>query len=217
MARINAVLLTLVVFAYVSSDLVYAQIEQPPTIFCFDDLVYFQNVDAGTVIITDTAGGSKHIEVNGTIANDIWLMGRTSMTFNSGNARVRTRDFSILDFTGGYSEYLGIQDSSCVYIAGGEITYLTAFESSKVHFYGYDFEIIRYDVPIWGTVGPTDGLVTGFWGDGTPFSIEIGNYHSEDSIDSPITFDHLVLHEVPEPASAVLLELAGVLLRRRKI
>lgn len=214
MAREKAGLCLYCIYAFVSC--VYAQVELPPTIFCYDGLVHFQNVDVGTVSVVDTIDGSKHVEINGTVANDIWLMERTSMTFDSGNARVRTRESSVLTFNAGFSETLELHGNSGAYLHGGDISYIMAFENSQVHFYGYGFEIIRYDATVMGTIGPVDGLVAGFWADGTPFSIDVGNYHNEDSsIDNSITFDHFVFHEIPEPTTLYLFA-CGLLVAAKK-
>jgi hypothetical protein len=68
--------------------------------------------------------------------------------------------------------------------------------SSIVHIYGYDFD---YE-PLGGDFN--DGLVSGYWADDSSFSISLKNWQTP-------TYDHIVFHEIPEPASFSLLA-AGI-------
>jgi hypothetical protein len=88
-------------------------------------------------------------------------------------------------------------------ISGGQITGRGIYapsDGSVVNIYGYGFEY-NPDVP----------NLIGFWADGTPFGIvfrdPVGeNIHS---------YDKVVLHEIPEPATLLLLGLGAVMLRKR--
>jgi hypothetical protein len=89
-----------------------------------------------------------------------------------------------------------------VNLHGGQIFGdLTIYNSTAwVHIFGYGFN----NDPFLGSP------LTGFWSGGTPFSINLVD-------DTISTYDQLIFHEIPEPASIILLGLGGLLLRKRKL
>jgi len=80
-------------------------------------------------------------------------------------------------------------------ISGGQITYFIDCGKGVVNVYGYGFE---YDSP------EHSPNLTGFWADGTPFGLDF------------IAYDRVVLHEIPEPATLLLLGLGSLALRRKR-
>jgi len=90
---------------------------------------------------------------------------------------------------------LDARNSSVMNLFGGSEPFtLTAYDSSVVNIYGYGF-VVDY-------IG-----IKGFWANGDPLSIILRPYSG--------TYPHVILHEIPEPNSIVIL-LSGVLFAVRK-
>ena len=104
---------------------------------------------------------------------------------------------------------------------GGEIVYINAFQGiasfyggtvsgniaahgGYYHVYGYDFDY-----------NPDIGRLTGLWENGTPFSINM-NPLSSDQPNYQAVWSAVTLHEIPEPATLLLLGLGGLMLRRKR-
>lgn len=182
-----------------------------PDIYCLDDEVYFQNADVFEFYVVDTPENSKYITVNGDVEASLWLYENVTVEFNKGNIRyISLMDSSRIIFNGGSSEFIGVQKNAVAHLYGGDITNLSAWGSSEVHFYGYGFDV--YDT---GKLGLEVGSVSGFWQDGTPFDISL-NSASLSGIENPKAVDHLYFHEIPEPASLLFLDCGLIFLRRKK-
>ena len=91
-------------------------------------------------------------------------------------------------------------DYSTLNLHGGQIFNSLEIEhlTTWVHIYGYGFN----NDPFIGSP------LTGFWADATPFSINLVD-------DTISTYNQIVFHEIPEPASIILLGLGGLMFRRR--
>ena len=109
---------------------------------------------------------------------------------------VYPRDDSTINFTGATCTNVEVGGGT-FNISGGQILgqIYAPTNGSVVNIYGYGFEY--------------DGQLTGFWSDGTPFGIAFretvpggGNAYS---------YDKVVLHEIPEPATLLLLGLGIVM------
>ncbi len=106
---------------------------------------------------------------------------------------------STVNIIGGHIFGAGAMDFSVLNIKGGDIGFLRTSPNSKINVYGKQLSITNTG----GSFG--FGKVTGVWSDDQSFDISI--YDN--------TYNNIVLHEIPEPASVVLL-LTGTLLVLRK-
>ncbi len=168
------------------------------------------NMLGGTVTEVLSAKDSSILHVSGGTVNHL----ENSYTHNgainiSGNVIIQSvviNGSATTYINGGSLNTVEIYSSGVNDIYGSTINgYLLA--SSQVNIYGNSF---NYD-PLAGAYD--GGQLTGFWLNGTAFSIDIKNYGGGD-LPVGITYDNLNL--IPEPASMVLLGLGGLLLRRRK-
>lgn len=99
---------------------------------------------------------------------------------------------------------LEISDSGTANLYGGFINYyLYATGVSIVNIHGYGF---NYDPDSGEWNG---GQLSGFWLNGSPFSIDL-----LDNIDSTF-YNHVVLYEIPEPASLLLFGLGAIITKKR--
>jgi len=118
-------------------------------------------------------------------------------TVDMGGGSVWTlglNESSVVNIYDGWIDALFAGDSSTVNLFGGVIAlYVQATEFSTVNIYGYGFEV-------------TPGGLTGYWLDGTEFSMGTRRTTLPDP--------HYVL--VPEPATFLVLSLGGLLFVRRK-
>ena len=120
---------------------------------------------------------------------------------NGGIWDLNTYSYSELTISGGEINDLGGHGESIINLSGGQIFGdLTVFNPTAwVHIYGYGFN----NDPFAGSP------LTGFWVDSTPFSINL--------VDSTIsTYDQIIFHEIPEPATLILFGLGGLVLRRKR-
>jgi len=174
--------------------------------------------------------------------DDVWVYDTppqiTTLDMTGGEVAVlKNYDWSITNISGGLVAYALSYDNSTINISGGIVHEATISGTGtinmtdgtcwrlgvgngvvnlyggqitingirghlgRVNIYGYGFE---YD-PYHAQYGGSDGMLTGFWADGTPFAIDFWEP----------AYDMVVLHEVPEPATLLLLGLGAVMLRRR--
>ena len=141
----------------------------------------------------------------------IWNDATVDMTGGLVTNDLVLRDQSTLNLSGGTTWSIYAEDSSTVNMTGGNLPgWVTAEWSwsgpnqALINIYGYSFNYAPDD-------GIADGgQLTGFWQDGTPFSMDFG--------DGPGStyYDHVNLHVIPEPGTILLLGLGGVFLRRKR-
>jgi len=120
---------------------------------------------------------------------------------NGGIWEIKTASYSELTINGGEFYEIVVGQESTLDLYGGQIfgTLMVDHTTAWVNIYGYDFN----NDPFMGSP------LTGFWADDTPFSINL--------VDDPIsTYDQIIFHEIPEPATAALFGLGFLLLRKRK-
>jgi len=156
-------------------------------------------VDYDTLLMT---GGEGHnLDLldwsTGTIENTSPIIGEGV----GGIWEIETKSFSELTISGGEINDLFGYDYSEISLSGGQILGdLTVYAPTAwVHIFGYGFN----NDPFPGSP------LTGFWADDTPFSINL--------VDSSIsTYDQIIFHEIPEPATLLLFALGGLALRKRR-
>jgi hypothetical protein len=120
--------------------------------------------------------------------------------YNGGIWQLNTHSYSELTVEGGEIQYLEAHHESLINLFGGQILGdLTVFhDTAWVHIYGYGFN----NDPFLGSP------LTGFWADDTAFSINLVD-------DTISTYDQIIFHEIPEPATLLLLGLGAITIRRR--
>lgn len=111
---------------------------------------------------------------------------------------VIVNDSSTFNFFQGVVDSFNLLDSSTANLYGGTINlYLQAEVSPTVNIYGYNFDVM--DVP-------AGHMLSGYWGDGSEFSMYLRG----------ATYEQVTLHVIPEPGSFSFVGLALLLLRTRK-
>lgn len=130
---------------------------------------------------------------------------QTIVTFVTGSeaSRIHSNDTSIVDIYDGTIWSIIIHESSTMNFYGGEINrVLNIFEESTLNVFGTNFLIVNgnnNDEP--------HASLSGTWENDNDFS-----FHFYRMSEIP---DNVILHEIPEPASIILLG-SGILLVKRK-
>jgi hypothetical protein len=146
----------------------------------------------GTIVSLDEFNSSRVDIQAGTISQGTSLWNQSQMTFSGGNLNLflETHDFAAAD------------------LKGGQLNgWLYAADTSIINIYGYGF---NYN-PLAGT--KNGGLLTGSWANGQAFGLNL----LDNLQTNTITYQHIILHEIPEPASLLLLAMGGrLIIRKRK-
>jgi hypothetical protein len=119
---------------------------------------------------------------------------------NASAVTIGAGDYGMLNMIGGTADNVGANESGTINLYGGIINrHLGASGESVLNVYGYGFV---YDP----TTGSFDGgQLTGFWLEGTPFTIDL--YGTE-------TYSHINL--IPEPTTLLLFGFGFLALRRKR-
>lgn len=117
------------------------------------------------------------------------------------NGSINAFESSVVNISDGIIGEVNTYDNGVSHISGGEIHFLSSWESGVVNVYGYGFEYIPD-----GSIYSGHDLFSGFWQDGTAFNINC--YGGE-------TYDNIVTHVVPEPATLLLLGIGAVMIRKK--
>ena len=119
---------------------------------------------------------------------------------DGGIWQIDTAAYSELTINGGEFHKIVVGQESKLELHGGQIFgSLTVNHSTAwVHIYGYGFNNDPF----------TGSPLTGYWADNTPFSINLVD-------DGISTYDQIVFHIIPEPATLLMLGLGGILVRNK--
>lgn len=107
-----------------------------------------------------------------------WDSGTATLSGTGSVISLSSRGFfGTVNMTGGSTEYARAGDSGTLNLYGGVVTdSLNAWDSAAINIFGYDL----FKTTTGGTYGY--GFVTGFWGDGTPFSINFNTSETHSHI-----------------------------------
>jgi len=173
-------------------------------------------------ILTMTGGWGNHLSMGGySIANikgtdpikgvsKISVGGYSTLNLFGGNiGNIESNNQTTINMTSGSVNSIKMHSGSRSYLYGGQINTLasdqlavipnTTVQLDWIHIYclpGYSYD-------------DNLNLLSGQWGDGTPFDITL-----QDIGTSP-TYDVIEFHIIPEPGTIILLGLGGICLKRR--
>ncbi|HIJ53263.1 MAG TPA: hypothetical protein HPP66_08935 [Planctomycetes bacterium] len=115
---------------------------------------------------------------------------------------LRTRSDSMTTVAGGTLGLISASRFGTVNLIGGLVyDYLAAGDSGIINIYGY--RLTKIDTG--GHYG--SGFVSGEWLDKTAFNIDLSGAD---------TYSRVILHEIPEPATVLLIAVGSVCLRKRR-
>ncbi len=131
---------------------------------------------------------------------------------------------STAEVSNGQTVYFFMYDYSVSYFYGGELSYLALGENAETHLYNVQIGSLlsahseNVEINVYGNsfqYEPTggqkgDGLISGYWGNGTAFSISLYNQ------DDIVTYDKINFINIPEPFSLVLFSLSGLFQLKKK-
>jgi hypothetical protein len=173
---------------------------------------YMYDIDTSDSSTVNMSGGdmvyfwlNHESEVNfgGGASTNIYVYQTAVLNLMGGSVPgyVYVKDSGVVNMTDGHVGQLRLVDSGTLNMSGGTAhEYLRATHSSKVNIHGLD--LLASDTGgNWG-----GGFVSGLWGDGTPFSIDLVGE----------TYDHVNLITIPEPATLGFLSLGGLALSRKR-
>ena len=173
---------------------------QALTVVDFHTDAVIQEGDAYDVVnVWDNA----NVVMLGGVVRNVYTRDTSTLHIAGGEviSGVQSFDASSVQFAGGMGGgmYLSFTDWSVIHLTGGiQAAHVSAFVGSTVNIYGYGFS----EEDRGGTVA-----ITGFWGDGTPFTM---------TLRGPDTYSRVVFHVVPEPGTLGLIACGGGLLLRRR-
>ncbi len=154
----------------------------------------------GTVNIYDTPPDQTLVEMLGGDISTCTINDSALLNYNGGDISVlKQYDFSI--------SYIDSVDIPTMYLYGESQSHIHngsfgpsifLYDDAKVHIYGYNFDYDEIASP---------NLLNGQWENGEDFSIVLRNSFSYNP-------NQVVLHEVPEPISLLLLGFGSVFLKK---
>ncbi len=165
------------------------------------------NVSGGT-IFTLHSHDFSNVNVFGGQVNSITAYDTSTINVldNANLFALFAHDSGVINMTGGVSRSIVVSEFGMVNLSGGFISDgLGANDSGLINVYGYN--LAKFSTG--GNYG--FGFVSGQWQTvipfGIPFNIALG---------SPDTYSRIILYQIPEPATVLLLCLGNLLVRKRR-
>jgi hypothetical protein len=149
------------------------------------------DMSGGTVHEELDAFGSGTLHISGGSMGDFFVSGSSAISVTGG---ILGNVFScggscVVDLFGGFRVgWLNTDQSSIVNLYGGHLDYLNCYGASTLNVYGYDLLL-------------TQDHLTGTLADGSPLDVDVGD-----------DYGRIILHEIPEPSTLLLLSFATVTL-----
>jgi hypothetical protein len=161
------------------------------------------NVGGGT-IYTLNSYNSSNVNVFGGQVNHLTAYDTGTVdVWNNGIVGVmRARNSGVVNVGGGILGLISASNFGTVNLLGGVVDdYLAASDSGIINVYGHNLA----KVPSGGHYG--FGFVSGEWTDGTGFNIDLSG---------PDTYSRVVLYEIPEPATVLLIAMGSIICLRKR-
>lgn len=162
------------------------------------------NVGGGTIYTLNSYDYSN-INLFGGFVYGLYAYGTgTVNVFDNANLDIlRARGYSIADVTGGTLDLISASQFGTVNLLGGLVSdYLAAGDSGIINIFGYNLS----KSPTGGHYG--FGFVSGEWADRTAFNINLSGAD---------TYSRVILYQIPEPATVLLIVIGSIVLRRRRM
>jgi len=142
-------------------------------------------------------------------------------TFMGAIYQIGALDRSTVSISGGVVYSVILRGSAIVNVSGGDLAWMQFHDQGTVHIYGGSFDdalevrgggclIHVYGVDLRIEKDYGIDTIRGIWSNGTIVDIPLWSRFGYE------TRDHVVLHEIPEPATLFLMALGGLLLQRRR-
>jgi hypothetical protein len=161
------------------------------------------NVVGGTIFTLNSYDYSN-VNVFGGQVNGITAYDTSTINVldNANLFALFASDSGVINMTGGVTMSIAVGKFGTVNLLGGLVSdTLWAGDSGIINIYGYGLAKFPTD-------GHYDfGFVSGEWSDRTAFNIDLSGAD---------TYSHIVLYNIPEPTTVLLIAIGGVCLRKRR-
>jgi hypothetical protein len=168
------------------------------------------SIGAGDLYGSGYLWNSATLSMTGGQMQSLNTFGSSSTDISGGviSSGIDVYESSNLTVSGGQvGGYLEAYDNGTVTLSGGSISgWVYAEDGAVINVYGYDF---NYD-PTGGN--KNGGELRGIWAGGEAFTLDFLDNLSVGST----YYGHVSLHEIPEPATLLLVGLGGLILRNRR-
>ena len=141
---------------------------------------------------------------NGGSLGTIECTNHSNLTVNGGVCRITASEYATVNITDGIINEITTniwQEANCqFYLTGGTFTGTVLLTSnSQMHIYGYGFAYDPNGIINIKGLDQRVGTLSGVWQNSTPFEINFCYSLGASS------YSHVVLHEIPEPSTILLL------------